>query len=212
MSSITLNDFKAMFARATEDIAEKEKDLCALDGVCGDGDHGTAIKSAMTAANGVIQNATELKEAFFDAGFAALSHSNGSTSTLIGSLLMGVSEGLDPGTAELNGAALAKAFASGLASVRENTKADIGDKTLMDALIPAVQAMEGKDDPAAALVAAAQAAEEGKIGTTNMQAKFGRAKNLGERSIGSIDAGATSIALIFSAFSTTFHPTNKTQE
>lgn len=204
MSVITLEHFKAMFARAAAELAAREKDLCGLDAVCGDGDHGTAINGAIGAASRSIQNATSLKDGFFDAGFAAMSNSSGSTSTLFGSLLMGISEGIDAGTESLDPAGLAKAFESGLASVRENTKADVGDKTLMDALIPAVAALAGKSDIKEALDAASAAADEGAKNTEQLQARFGRAKNLGERSVGSIDAGATSISIIFAAFANSY--------
>lgn len=205
MAEISLSNFKEMFAAAAQEIEAQEKYLCSLDAVCGDGDHGTAIKGAICAANAAMQNAGDLKNGFFDAGFAAMSNSNGSTSTLFGSLLMGVSDGISPEANSLDGSALAKAFESGLASIRANTKADVGDKTLMDALVPAVAAMSGKADAKDALEAAAKAADEGAKSTEKLQAKFGRAKNLGEKSIGSLDAGAVSNAMIFKAFFNTFN-------
>lgn len=204
MSTITLEQFKAMFADVAAELAAKEKDLCALDSVCGDGDHGTAINGAIGAANQSIQGADNLKDGFFDAGFAAMSNSNGSTSTLFGSLLMGISEGIAAGATSMDASALSTAFDKGLESVRANTKADIGDKTLMDALIPAVNALKEKTSVREALDAAAQAAEQGAKNTEQLQARFGRAKNLGERSIGSIDAGATSISIIFAIFAKTY--------
>ncbi len=200
MTKLNLENFKKMFAQAAADITANEKDLCALDAVCGDGDHGTAIKGAICAANDSFQNASNLKDAFFEAGMAAMSNSNGSTSTLFGSLLMGISDGIDAADSELDGTMLHKAFESGLWGVRANTKADLGDKTLMDALIPAVNAMANKADAKEALEAAAKASDAGAKNTVNLQAKFGRAKNLGERSIGSLDAGAASNAMIFAAF------------
>jgi dihydroxyacetone kinase-like protein len=82
------------------------------------------------------------------------------------------------------------------------TKARKGDKTMMDALQPATEALlEAKDQGEAAMfAAAAAAAKAGSEATAQMQAKFGRARNLGERSIGAIDAGSASMAVIFAAF------------
>ncbi len=193
-----------MFAAAAADITAAEKELSALDAVCGDGDHGTAIKGAICAANEALAGGGDLKGALFDAGFASMSHSNGSTSTLFGSLLMGISDGIDAGAEELDADQVAKAFAKGLESVEANTGARVGDKTLMDALIPAVEAMKGKADVAELFNAAAAAAAAGAESTVGLKAKYGRARNLGDKSVGSKDAGATSDAMIFAAFAREF--------
>ncbi len=205
MKKATLADFKKMFAAAAAEISARETELSALDAVCGDGDHGSAIKGALNAANGAFSSASDLKGAFFDAGFAAMSHSNGSTSTLFGSFLMGISDGIPAGAEELGVQALAAAFKSGLDGVRSNTAAKVGDKTLMDALVPAVEAMACASDVSAAFESAAASARAGAESTKNLRAKFGRAKNLGEKSLGSLDAGAVSEAIIFEQFSKTFN-------
>ena len=193
--NLNLENLKKMFSAATAEISARENELSALDAVCGDGDHGSAVKGAMRAANDAVSKASNLKDAFFDAGFAAMSHSNGSTSTLFGSFFMGISDGIKAGAQELGGEELGTAFESGLSSLRSNTKADVGDKTLMDALVPAVAAMRGSKSVESAFSAAAEAAEKGAKST-----KFGRAKNLGEKSVGSLDAGAVSISIIFREF------------
>lgn len=198
---LTIEQTKNMFASAAAKITAAEAELCALDAVCGDGDHGIAIKGAINAANEAFQSASNIKDAFYDAGFAAMSHSNGSTSTLFGALLMGVSEAVPEGLSKLDADAVAKAFEGGLNSVKDNTKARVGDKTLMDALIPAVEAMARESDEKLMFKAAAEAARKGAESTKQLQAKFGRARNLGEKSVGSTDAGATSTALMFEAFS-----------
>lgn len=204
MSELTLEKLKSMFSEAARAISENEARLCVLDSVCGDGDHGVAMKGAISAANDAVQAASDIKGAFSDAGFAAMSNSNGSTSTLFGALLMGISDGIDDGAESLGATGLARAFESGLESVKSNTGAAVGDKTLMDALIPAVEAMAGKPDAKSALDAAASAAKAGAESTASLRAKFGRARNLGEKSVGSIDAGAASNAMIFAAFAEAF--------
>ena len=116
---------------------------------------------------------------------------------------MGMSESVE-GKDSLDGAELAAMFRAGLSGMSEQSKANVGDKTMMDALMPAVDAMEaaaGEGKLAAEIFAdAAKAAADGAEATKDMQAKFGRARNLGERTIGHKDPGATSISLIFKAF------------
>ena len=163
--NLNLENLKKMFSAATAEISARENELSALDAVCGDGDHGSAVKGAMRAANDAVSKASNLKDAFFDAGFAAMSHSNGSTSTLFGSFFMGISDGIKAGAQELGGEELGTAFESGLSSLRSNTKADVGDKTLMDALVPAVAAMRGSKSVESAFSAAAEAAEKGAKST-----------------------------------------------
>lgn len=200
MKTLTLQNLKDMFNAAAAVIDAEEKNLCKLDAACGDGDHGVAIKGAISAANAAIQAASNIKDAFFDAGMAAMSNSNGSTSSIYGTLFMGVSDGIEAGAEELSAPALAKAFETGLASMRDVVKGDVGDKTCFDALIPAIRAMAGREDVAELLNAAAAAADEGAKSTVNLRAKFGRAHNLGDKSIGTLDPGAVSNAMIFEAF------------
>ena len=99
---------------------------------------------------------------------------------------------------------LAEMFEAGLAGVRRQSKAQVGDKTMMDALLPAVEAIRRAADARRsikeALHRAAEAAENGAVSTKEFKARFGRAKNLGERTIGFQDPGATSMALILQGF------------
>ena len=88
--------------------------------------------------------------------------------------------------------------------MRDVVKGDVGDKTCFDALIPAVKAMADKATVAEVLNAAADAAEEGARNTITLQAKFGRARNLGEKSVGTLDPGAVSNSMIFAAFARNF--------
>ena len=196
----TIETLKPMVTAAFAAVTEHSDALSALDAATGDGDHGTAICQAMKAIDKTAQEATELKKGLNDMGFAAMMEACGSTSTLIGALFLGMSDGVD--SEELDAAGVAAMFAGGLANVRQQTKADIGDKTMMDALIPAVNALEEKapEGLKAMFDAAADAAADGTEKTIDMVAKFGRARNLGERVIGHIDAGATSMSYLFKAF------------
>ncbi|MCP5536546.1 MAG: DAK2 domain-containing protein [Akkermansiaceae bacterium] len=196
-----IDTLKAMFSAALEAVREQKDELSSLDAATGDGDHGTAICQALTAINNSVQQGEQLKQALNDMGFAAMMESCGSTSTLIGALLLGMSDGVEK--EELNPAEVARMFTSGLANVRQQTKAGIGDKTMMDALIPAVSALEEYSSEGMPVMfeKAAAAAAQGAADTRDMVAKFGRARNLGDRVIGHLDAGATSMATIFRVFS-----------
>ena len=201
---LTLPILKKMFDGAARDIAAEEQNLCRLDSACGDGDHGVAMRGAIEAASGAVQAASNLKDAFFDAGMAAMANSNGSTSTIYGTLYTGISDALPAGAESLSAAQIASAFEGALASMREVVKGDVGDKTCFDALIPAVRAMKGAADAAELFSAAAKAADEGAKSTEKLRAKFGRARNLGEKSVGTLDPGAVSNAIMFAAFSREF--------
>lgn len=195
---LTLENLKKMFAAAARDIDENEAYLCSLDAVCGDGDHGVAIRGAIDAAADAVAAAPDVKNAFSDAGMAAMGNSNGSTSSIYGTLLMGIGDAIK--SAEPEAAEIAEAFESALASMREVVKGDVGDKTCFDALIPAIAAMKGRATVAELFAAAADAAKKGADGTVDLVAKFGRARNLGEKSRGPKDPGAVSNAMIFAAF------------
>ncbi len=195
-----------MIRRAASDIRAAVDELSRLDSATGDGDHGSAMLRSMDAAEKALAEAGESaspKDVLFQAGWAVMSAAGGATGPLLGSLLMGLSEGFGDNP-RLDAAGTAAAFEAALASVRKQTKAQPGDKTMMDALVPAVTAIREAADAGAgipaALKQAAEAAAKGAEATVTMQARFGRAKNLGERSIGSVDAGARSMALLLAGF------------
>jgi dihydroxyacetone kinase-like protein len=104
----------------------------------------------------------------------------------------------------LDAADLAALFEAGLAGVQAQTKAQVGDKTMIDALVPAVSAAReaagGGASISDVLQRAAKAAEQGAVSTKELQARFGRARNIKEKSIGTQDPGATSVSLIFRGF------------
>lgn len=200
MSKLTVEDFKRMLRNALKNITERADEFSRLDAVLGDGDHGTAITQAMSVIVQDAEKGTEFKSMLNDMGFNVMLAISGSTSTLLGGFFLGMSDYVE-GT-ELDAAAVKKMFAGGLAGVEKQTKAKPGDKTMMDALVPAVEAMQAveSDDVKALFVAAAEAAVKGAEATKQMQAKFGRARNYGERSVGSADSGAMSWACMFQSF------------
>jgi dihydroxyacetone kinase-like protein len=203
MNSLSIDQFREMLDAALIAVRGKEDYFSQLDAVTGDGDHGTAIVTALNAAIAASHSSSDFKGMFNDIGFGIMLNTSGSTSTLLGSFFLGMADGSE-GT-EVDAGKLKSMFTFGLAGVAKNTKAKIGDKTMMDALMPAVEAIVGSssDDMKEILTAGAAAALSGATATLSMKANFGRARNYGERSVGSIDAGAASWATIFEAFSKT---------
>ena len=107
-------------------------------------------------------------------------------------------------TSQIDARMLASMFEAGLAKLRTISRAEVGDKTMIDALVPAVEALknaaEEGDSVARALEKAADAAQAGAERTKDFEARFGKARNLGQRSIGYQDPGATSMAMLFRGF------------
>jgi dihydroxyacetone kinase-like protein len=203
--TIGIEDIDRMIRSAADKIRVNRDDLSKLDSAIGDGDHGTTIARAMTIAEKVLEDSDkkELTGLLKDVGWGVMGVDGGATGPLLGSFLMGLSDGVGEQNV-VDRPTLAAMFETGLASVRQQSKAQIGDKTMMDALLPAVDAIRQAVDAGRsikeALQKAAEAADNGAVSTKEFKARFGRAKNLGDRAIGFQDPGATSIALIFQGF------------
>jgi len=203
--TIGINDFDRMIRSAADKIRANRDELSKMDSAIGDGDHGMTIARAVTIAEKVIDESEkkELKGLLKDVGWGVMGVDGGATGPLLGSFLMGLSNGVDEQNV-IDSPTLAAMFEAGLAGVRRQSKAQIGDKTMMDALLPAVdairQAVDAGKSIKEALQEAAAAAENGAVSTKEFKARFGRAKNLGDRTIGFQDPGATSMALIFQGF------------
>lgn len=200
MEKLTIADFKAMMNKALENIKAREEEFSKLDAVIGDGDHGTAIVTALSCIVRSAQQGTEFKSMLMDMGMNVMLEVSGSTSTLLGALFLGMSDCAE-GT-ELDAEGVKKMFAGGLANVKRQTSAQVGDKTMMDALIPAVEAIQNcpSADIKEVLQAGAKAALAGAESTIQLKANFGRARNYGERSIGYMDSGAASWSCMFASF------------
>lgn len=200
MEYLTIDGFKAMLNRALAAVKAREAEFSRLDAVIGDGDHGNAIVTALSAAVKAAANGAAFKAMLNDMGFGVMLETSGSTSTLLGAFFLGMS---DHASGDRLTAADVKAmFAGGLTNVEKQTQARRGDKTMMDALIPAVEAMQATTtgDIKELLTVAAAAAGKGAEATVGMKANYGRARNYGERSIGYMDSGAASWSTMFAAF------------
>lgn len=197
---LSVEDFKAMLCHALEKIKAREEEFSQLDAVTGDGDHGQAIVTAMSVVCEGATAGTEFKSMLNDMGFNLMMQVSGSTSTLLGAFFLGMSD--NASGEELDAEGVKRMFRGGLENVMKQTKARPGDKTMMDALVPAVEAMQAcaSEDVAEVLRCGGEAAVAGARSTVDMKANFGRARNYGERSIGYADSGAMSWSCMFEAF------------
>ena len=183
-------------------INENRAYLSEIDGAIGDGDHGINMSKGFSQCREALlakPTLPGLDESFDALAMTLLEGIGGSMGPLYGSVFMGFAEtlaGHQRMDAQLFGAALTQA----VADVQSVGDARIGDKTLMDTLIPArdayLAALAQGENFHAALSAMVAAAEAGWQSTKDLQARIGRAARLGERSIGVLDAGATSCFLL----------------
>ena len=196
------DDVVRMLQTAAEKIKLNRDYLSKLDSATGDGDHGTAVFKVAEAILTTIaaDKSRNLKKLLKDIGWAAMSTDAGSTSPLYGSLFIGMSEAIEDNPS-MDCKSFAAMMEGGVTKLRKNTKAEVGSKTMIDALVPAVIALHAAANSdkniANALSDGAVASVKGAESTKEMKATFGRAKNIGERSIGHVDPGATSMSLLF---------------
>ncbi|MDR1491075.1 MAG: dihydroxyacetone kinase subunit L [Desulfovibrio sp.] len=177
--------------------------LSEIDSRFGDGDHGVTIgKMAAMILSRLNERQDESAKEFIESlGSGCMEIAGGSAGPLYGVLLEGFAGPLPCGDTEIDAATLKTMFSSARSALFEITKARVGDKTLMDVLIPATEAAEkAPDDVLSILRAAAAAAYQGVRETENQVSKFGRARNYGEKTLGTPDVGAVSTALLFKGF------------
>ncbi len=175
-------------------IAAHTDELTALDQAIGDGDHGFNMKRGFEAIAAAAEDldALALGPALQKAGMTLVMKVGGASGPLYGSFLMAWGKAMtgDPPTREDFAASLAE----GVAAVKKRGRSEAGEKTMLDVLVPVLDAItQAQGDP---IAAARQAAKDGLETTRDMKATKGRASFLGERSIGHIDPGARSSALL----------------
>ncbi len=177
--------------------------LSEIDGLIGDGDHGVNMSKGFTGCgtrlDAMGDQAKALPAAFEQLSKALMEDIGGSMGPLYGQFFLGFVNTLEP-YEKMDAALFADALAAAVANVQGMGNAQVGDKTLIDSMVPARDAfraaLESGADFAACLAAMSEAAEKGKDSTKNLQARIGRSARLGPRSIGVLDAGATSCCLI----------------
>ena len=195
----------ASWMREIDAVMRVERDrLVQLDAAIGDGDHGTNMVRGFQAVVQAVDADSSLPpgKLLIVAGKTLVSTVGGASGPLWGSALRQGGRVLGD-QSSFDGPQLVEVLAAALASVKDLGTASVGDKTMVDALEPAVETLRSRLDGGAALVdameAAATAAEDGMRATIPLQARKGRASYLGERSVGHQDPGATSTALMLRA-------------
>lgn len=197
----TTTDLKDLFQALSTRMAAERDNLCALDGLIGDADHGIAMDQGMSAAAGAVATLTDgmLQDQFNTAAKAFLNAVGASSGPLYATAFLRAGRvagrRLTMQRSEL--AAILSAMAEGIA---QRGKAEAGQKTMLDAWLPAADAAQS----GATLFDVAKAAKDGAEATRTMIATMGRAARLGERSLGHADPGAVSAAMIVEEFTRAF--------
>ena len=187
------------------DTIEKEKDyLSELDGAIGDGDHGVNMAKCFREVKKKLAEGREsdFNSLFKNVGMVVLNSVGGAMGALYGTFFLKLAQEA-AGKSELSLGDLVPMLQAAERGILDIGKAKAGDKTLIDTLTPAVRALEAAEKSGKTLTEALQdfeqAAEEGRQSTRDMLAKTGRASRLGNRTLGHIDAGATSCCFILRA-------------
>jgi dihydroxyacetone kinase-like protein len=187
-----------------EVFAENRQQLTDLDAAVGDGDFGISLDRGFSAVRAELSAhpPADLRAVFQSVATTLIRVMGGSSGPLLGTFFLRAGATCAD-KAELGPADVVALFQAGVEGLQQRGKAAVGDKTMLDALIPAVDAMRGALDAGSALPEilerGAAAAEAGMQATIAMPARKGRASYLGDRSIGHQDAGATASYLMFKA-------------
>lgn len=188
---------RALIAATSGAIAAHRDELSELDRAIGDGDHGHNMARGFAAIADAGDEIAGLSfgKALQKAGMTLVMKVGGASGPLFGSGLMAMGKARDDPPASLGD--LLDAFEAGIAAVKQRGKSDVGAKTMLDVLAPVARAL--RSDAADPVATARRAADESLEATRDMRATKGRAAFLGERSIGHIDPGARSCALLIHA-------------
>lgn len=194
-----------MLQGAAEAFIEHSDELSEIDSRFGDGDHGITVKKIGSLLEEKTNSWEDegFGEFFEDLGMSIMGVNGGSAGPLYGTLIGGLGVDLTD-EKEITPEMLKEMFASCLSEMEDITTAKVGDKTMMDALIPAVKAAQEEDSIPVILRAAAEAAKKGAKESEKFVSKFGRAKSYKEQTIGTPDAGAVSTALFFEGLAKPF--------
>jgi len=190
-------------------INENAQHLSDLDAAIGDADHGINMERGMSAVLASLDEATpaDMSALCKQVGMTLVKSVGGASGPLYGTFFLRMAGALGPGDS-VDAADFAKALRAGVEGVVQRGRAEAGDKTMFDALAPALDALDAAlasgEDLSAALADATVEAEKGRDATESMVARKGRASYLGQRSVGHIDPGATSAAMLIAAAAQAF--------
>ncbi len=197
------NSGKSVLFKIVEGIQENKDFLGEVDGKIGDGDHGMNMNKGFTLfKNTYVNSEITFADGLYELGFILINEIGGSMGPIYGTFFMKMGDKLNATGVELMDVSnFTDGMEAGLNGVKEIVEAEVGDKTFMDTLVPAINALKEsvlKDnaDFTKALNNMVENAKIGRDSTKNLVAKFGRSSRLGERSIGVLDAGASSFYII----------------
>ena len=196
-------DGKSILLNMVKTIQENKAYLGEVDGLIGDGDHGMNMNKGFTLfADRFAEEEFGFSEGMEELGMILFNEIGGSMGPIYGTIFMSMAETLED-TEEIGISEFAGMLEAGLKNLQDIVEAQVGDKTLVDTLSPAVDTMkkaaEENRDFSEALSEMIRAAENGGDTTKDLVAKFGRSSRLGERSRGVLDAGSVSCCLLLTA-------------
>lgn len=194
---------KPILMQMAKAIQENKAYLGEVDGLIGDGDHGMNMNKGFTMfAERFAEEDLSFSEGLDELGMLLLNEIGGSMGPIYGTIFMAMAEKAEDAE-EIDLPLFSEMLSFALEELHGIVEAQVGDKTLVDTLSPACDALraaiEAGKDFSAALDDMVQAAEKGKDSTKDLVAKYGRSSRLGERSRGVLDAGATSCCIILTA-------------
>jgi dihydroxyacetone kinase-like protein len=202
VSSLSSHDILRWLGECVDVFAANKDRLTALDSAIGDGDHGANMARGFTAVRAKLPELVDkdIGTIFKAVAMTLISTVGGASGPLYGTFFLQAA-GPARGKPELLSPELLASFEAGIDGVIHRGKAAVGDKTMVDALVPAIEGLRPRDNDSieAALARAAQAARVGADTTVPMIARKGRASYLGKRSAGHLDPGAESSVLFFEA-------------
>jgi dihydroxyacetone kinase-like protein len=197
-----MKEFRKMLASSSTALDEKLDEFSRIDSLFGDGDHGVTMERiSREIAITANMEFNSIADMFRDLGKRTMNVNGGSAGPLYGTIFDGFADGLE-GVAVVGRDEMKAMFAGALEGFSMISNAKVGDKTMMDVLLPACRkAEECQKELPDFLHDVAKAAQEGAERTKEFQAKFGRARFHKEATIGTMDAGACSLATLISGFS-----------
>lgn len=202
MTTVTIDGMRQALIRASEEIIEAEPMLTKLDLQIGDGDHGIGMKAGFTALKAMLEkeNFTDFYDFFKESGIALLRQMGGASGVIFCTMFIG---GIEPlrGKKEISAAELAEFFSAGCSEIRRRGKAEPGQKTMVDALQPAVDAMKKASENGAGiyetLFAGMENSAKGAEASAAMLPEIGRSRHFESAALNIPDPGAVSVSLIF---------------
>ncbi len=197
---LKIREFIGMLISGADEVIGAKDELTEIDSRFGDADHGITMEKIMNSVKqeiGEPRDNADFRQILDDASTGVMRINGGSSVPLWSTLFEGMSEGA-PTSPEIDEAELKQIFRQGYEALFALSKAKPGDKTMMDSLTPAVEAIcSTEGDFNKIMAAGAKAAIEGAEASKNFVSKFGRAKSYREQTIGTPDAGATSMKYFF---------------